>query len=107
MTDSSSPYRRPAEGKHVLLLLNLRLPRGAPWGGLGHKEGVGDFSLGYFLFFHLVVGGQQNMFSSFSRGNRNFLIDYLLPEIHLPSPVIILDWVSGVIEPQNKYPSFY
>ena len=32
------------------------------------------------------------MFSFFSKGNRNFLIDYLLPKIQLPTLVIILDW---------------
>lgn len=46
------------------------------------------------------------MFSFFSEGNRNFLIDYLLPKIHLPSPVIILDCVSCVTELQNKGMSF-
>jgi hypothetical protein len=53
----------------------------------------GHFSPGYLIFFHLTVGGgQQNMFFFFSKGNWNFLIDYLLPKIHLPSPVIILNW---------------
>lgn len=45
------------------------------------------------------------MFSFFSKGNWNFLIDYLLPKIHLPS-VIILDWVSCVSKLQNKGLSF-
>lgn len=75
------------------------------WGPTAARKAWGDFSLG-FLFFHLTVGGQQNMFSFFSEGNRNFLIDYLLPKIHLPSPVIILDCMSCVTELQNKEMSF-
>lgn len=101
--DSNGSYRRPAEGKHVL----LTQPSTSSWrrnsGGPRPqgKRGV-TFPLVIFFFFHLAVGGQQNMFSFFSKGNRNFLMDYLLPKIHLPSPVIILDRVSCVTELQNK-----
>ena len=101
--DSNSSYRRPAEGKHVLLTQpSTSSRRQRWWGPTATRKAWGDFSLGYFIFFHLAVGGQQNMFSFFSKGNRNFLIDYLLPKIHLPTPVITLDWVNYVRKLQNK-----
>lgn len=71
------------------------------WGPSTARKAWGDFSLGYFIFFHLLAGGQQNVFSFCSKGNWNFLIDYLLPKIHLPS-VTILDWVSCMSDLQNK-----
>lgn len=84
--------------------LNLRLPRGANGGGGPRPQGKRGvtFPLVILFFFHLAVGGQQNMFSFFSKGNRNFLIDYLLPKFHLPTPVITLDWVNYVRKLQNK-----
>lgn len=69
------------------------------------RKAWGDFPLGDAIFFHLPVRGQQNMFSFFSKGNWNFLIDYSLPKIRLP-PAIMLDRARCVSELQNKGPSF-
>ena len=67
--DSNSSYRRPAQGKHVLLSQPSTSSRRLGGGGPRPqgKRGV-TFPL-VFFFFHLTVGGQQNMFSFFSKGN--------------------------------------
>lgn len=86
--------------------LNLQLPHGAAVVGAYHREeGVGWLFPWLCYFFPSPCRGTTKHVFLFSKGNWNFLIDYSLPKIHLPS-AIMSDRASCVSELQNKGLSF-
>lgn len=94
--DSNSSYRRPAEGKHVLLTQPSTSSRRHSGGGLPPwgKRGV-TFPLVMLFFSISLSGDNKTCFPLFPKEILNFLIDYSLPKIHLPSAISC--WIGRVV----------
>lgn len=77
------------------------------WGPTTVRKAWGDFSLGYVIFFHLPVRGQQNMFSFFPKEIGTFLLITCCLKFIFPLRLYWIGRVAWVNFKIKDCPSFY